>query len=180
MKKVFSVSILFLFLFCLLTGCGLLGDLALGVRGQQFGTDGGVQNVHQYVLGGGEIRGIGDGFDDPADQGLGDGAVDAVHAHMVAVVGRPAERQLGQVAGADDHAALETDVPLGLHDLGDHFRSHFHIRKCPIQMRKQFFHQITDYRGILLHNHTYGYWRFSKLFSIPVTIAEVRNDNDYL
>ena len=48
--------------------------------------------------------------DDPPDevlhQGLRDAGVDAVVRHLVAdAVGAPAERELGQVAGADDDAA---------------------------------------------------------------------------
>ena len=38
-------------------------------------------------------------------QGLGDAGVHRVHGHVVPVVGGPAQGQLGQVAGADDHAA---------------------------------------------------------------------------
>ena len=41
-----------------------------------------------------------------AHQRFRDRGVHAVHTHVVAVVGRPAERQLGQVARADDHAAV--------------------------------------------------------------------------
>ena len=40
-----------------------------------------------------------------AHQGLGHGGVDAVHAHVVAVVGGPAQGQLGEVAGAHHQAA---------------------------------------------------------------------------
>ena len=39
------------------------------------------------------------------DKSLGHGGVDAVHGHVIAVIGGPAQSQFGHVAGADDHAA---------------------------------------------------------------------------
>ena len=57
--------------------------------------------------------------DDMPHQGFGDGGVDAVHAHVVAVVGGPAQGQLAQVAGADHHAA---------HPVG---QIHQHLRPLP-------------------------------------------------
>src|SRR5699024_10286459 len=75
--------------------------------GQQLGRDGGVQNVQQdpaQRAGGG---GVGLVADQVADQGLGHPGVDAIHAHMVAVVGGPAQGQLGQIAGAHHKAAVQ-------------------------------------------------------------------------
>ena len=82
----------------------LLGDLAV-LGGQQLGGDGGVEDVQQHPaqLGGGGDVGLVP--DEVAHQRLGDTGVDAVHAHVVAVVGGPAQRQLGEVASADDEAA---------------------------------------------------------------------------
>ena len=39
-------------------------------------------------------------------QGLGDGRIDGIHTHVVAVIRRPAQRQLGKIAGADDQPAV--------------------------------------------------------------------------
>ena len=44
--------------------------------------------------------------DQELHQRLGDADVGVVHAHVVGVVGAPAQRQLGQVAGADDEAGV--------------------------------------------------------------------------
>ena len=44
--------------------------------------------------------------DQELHQRLGDADVGVVHAHVVAVVGAPAERQFGQVAGADHEAGV--------------------------------------------------------------------------
>ena len=79
---------------------GLLGDLPV-LGGKQLRGDGGIQNVPQHLS------------DWPAPalrlpghqmphQGFGDGGVDGVHGHVVAVIGGPAQGQLGQVPGADD------------------------------------------------------------------------------
>ena len=83
---------------------GLLGDLAFRIGGQQFGADGSIQNVSQHGFRGGEGGHIGHSLDDPADQGLGNGAVDTVHAHMVTIVGAPAQGQFGQVTGTNHNA----------------------------------------------------------------------------
>ena len=82
----------------------LLRDLAVLGR-QQLRGDGGVEDVQQHPaqLGGGGNVGL--ILDEVAHQRLGDTGVDAVHTHVVAVVGGPAQRQLGEVAGADNEAA---------------------------------------------------------------------------
>ena len=85
---------------------GALGDFPL-LRREQFRGDGGVQNIPED--GGqrrvGALRLIGGVGGEVADQGLGDGAVDPVHGHVVAVVGGPAQGQLTQVPGADDQSS---------------------------------------------------------------------------
>ena len=85
---------------------GLLADLALN-GGQQLRRHGGVQDVLQHV---GEILVLfqvvpGHIVHQMAHQGLGDGGIDAVHAHVVAVIGGPAQSQLTEIAGADDKTA---------------------------------------------------------------------------
>ena len=82
---------------------GPLGDLPL-LGGEQLRRDGGVQNVPEDggqpgVLLLGLVSGV---AGEVAHQGLGDGAVYAVHGHVVAVVGGPAQGQLAEVAGSDD------------------------------------------------------------------------------
>ena len=45
-------------------------------------------------------------IDEISHERLGHGAVDSVHAHVVGVIGAPAERKLGEVSGADEQRAL--------------------------------------------------------------------------
>ena len=89
---------------------GVLGDLPLGVRGQQLRADGGVQNVLKHRPGGGEGGHFRNRVDHPADERLGNGSVHAVHAHVVAVVGTPAESQLAQVPGTHHNAADDAGI----------------------------------------------------------------------
>ena len=49
--------------------------------------------------------GLGGPFHQVAHQGLGHTGVDVVHRHVIAVVGSPAQGQLGQIARAHDQAA---------------------------------------------------------------------------
>ena len=93
----------------------LLGDLPLD-GGQQLRGDGGIQNIIQH---GGELGilsllVVGDEAHQMPHQRLGDAGVDGVVAHMIAVVGAPAQRQLTEVAGADDQA------PGGVGDVHEH------------------------------------------------------------
>ena len=86
-------------------GLRLLRDLAGFRRGEQLRADGRVKNVEQHAAQGealGRVRLI---AHDVAHERLRNARVHAVHAHMVAVVRCPAERQLAQVARADDKAA---------------------------------------------------------------------------
>ena len=71
---------------------GLLADLAV-LGGQQLGRDWRVEYVAQYI-GQLALHAVSLIGDEIAHERLGDRAVDAVHAHVVAVVGRPAERKL--------------------------------------------------------------------------------------
>ena len=83
----------------------LLLDVAVLVCRDQFGADRRVDDIQQGEAGGIVHLVIGNPFDQVFDQCFRDAAVHAVHRHMVAVVGRPAERKLRQVAGADHEAA---------------------------------------------------------------------------
>ena len=85
---------------------GFLADLPLDGR-QQLRGHGRVQNVRQDcgklgVLG---LLVVGDEADQMPHQGLGDAGVDGVVAHVVAVVGAPAQGQLAEVPGADDQTS---------------------------------------------------------------------------
>ena len=82
----------------------LLRDHAVHGR-QKLGADRGVQDVFQHFAerAAGLLGGI---VDQVAHQGFGHGGVDRIHGHVIAVVGRPAERQLGEVPGPDDQAAV--------------------------------------------------------------------------
>ena len=85
---------------------GLLRDGAVGLGGQQLGRDGRVQHVEQDARERGGARRVRHVAHEVAHEGLGHAGVDAVHTHVVAVVGGPAQRELGQVARADHEAAL--------------------------------------------------------------------------
>ena len=83
---------------------GLLADLAVAGRRQQLRAHRRIEDVVQTA---GEVRvlrSIGDELHEVAHQRLRDACIDPVHRHMVGVVGRPAERELTEVAGADDDA----------------------------------------------------------------------------
>ena len=72
----------------------LLRDLAVVLGGEQLRGDRRVQNVQQYGLerfGGGNVSLV---LHQMAHQRFGHARVDAVHAHVVAVVGGPAQGQL--------------------------------------------------------------------------------------
>jgi len=72
---------------------GLLGNQAI-LGGQQLRTDRCIENIEQY--GGQSGLGLaGCMADQMADQGLGYGAVDRIHRHMVTVIGGPAQGQFG-------------------------------------------------------------------------------------
>ena len=83
-----------------------LADLALD-GGQQFRRYRGVQNILQHIVEGLVLAFVVPGqiTHQMAHQCFGDGGVDAIHAHVVAVVGAPAQGQLGKVSGADDEAS---------------------------------------------------------------------------
>ena len=83
---------------------GLLGDFALLVGGQQFGADRRVDHIQQGGAGRSRFA-VGHPAHQMAYEGLGYRSVDAVHRHVVAIVGRPTERQLAQVARADHQTA---------------------------------------------------------------------------
>ena len=82
----------------------LLRDLSLAVRGDEFGTDGGIENILEYRR---EfaLRPVCHVADQVADEGLRHRAVHPVHGHMVPVIRRPAEGEFGEVARADDEPA---------------------------------------------------------------------------
>ena len=74
----------------------LLLDVAVLVCRDQFGADRRVDDIQQGEAGGIVHLVIGNPFDQVFDQCFRDAAVHAVHRHMVAVVGRPAECQFGE------------------------------------------------------------------------------------
>ena len=83
---------------------GFLCDFAVLCR-QQLGTDGCCENITKHrreLFVAAVVRFI---ADEVTNERFGNGGVYSVHRHVVAVVGRPAESELGQVARADYHAA---------------------------------------------------------------------------
>ena len=83
-----------------------LADLAL-YGGQQLGGDRCCQDILQHVVEGFILLRVvpGQVTHQIPHQGLGNGAVDRVHAHMVAVIRAPAQGQFAQVSRADDKSA---------------------------------------------------------------------------
>ena len=75
------------------------------VRREQFGAYRRIQNILQDSRQTAVGRCIGLVRDQMTDQRFGDRCIDAVHRHVVTVIGGPAERQLAQVPGSDDKAA---------------------------------------------------------------------------
>ena len=83
---------------------GFLADLAVAGRRQQLRAHRRIEDVVQAA---GEVRvlrRIGDELHEVAHQRLRNAGIDPVHRHMVGVVGRPAKRELTEVASADDDA----------------------------------------------------------------------------
>ena len=85
---------------------GLLRDAALGIGRKQLGRDGRSGHVTQHLRRApfGAVRGI--PFDDMTHERLGHRGVDPVHRHLVAVVGRPTQRQFRQVTRTHDQRSL--------------------------------------------------------------------------
>ena len=88
----------------------LLGNGAVLGGGQQLGADWGVQNVKQHPAQRVAAAGVCYILHDMPHKRLGHAGIDAVHAHVVAVVGGPAQCKLAQIAGADDKATILVGV----------------------------------------------------------------------
>ena len=71
----------------------LLADFSV-FSGQQLRTDGCVQNIAKHLPKRAAFSFVRHGGDDMPNERLGDRGVYAVHTHMVAVIGGPAQRQL--------------------------------------------------------------------------------------
>ena len=81
-----------------------LGDHAV-LRRQKLRADRRVKHIQQHACKRLIAAGVRVIAHQMTHQRLWDGGVDRVHGHMVAVVGRPAKRQLGQVAGPDHQSS---------------------------------------------------------------------------
>ena len=84
---------------------GLLADIALFVGWNQFRTDGGFDDIGQYLTGLGIGKSGGKILDEIADKGLGNASVHTIHRHVVAVISGPAQGQFTHVASADNESA---------------------------------------------------------------------------
>ncbi len=83
----------------------LLGELAFVVERQELGRDRCVGDVVEQVLGDVCVALVCAPVDDVADEGLGHADVHVIHRNVVAGVGAPTERGLGEIACAEDEAA---------------------------------------------------------------------------
>ena len=84
----------------------LLGDIAVLLRRQQFGTNRRVADILQdspYRI---VVDILGSILDDMTDEGLGDVGIDTVHGHVVAVVSSPSKRQFTQIAGTQNETVI--------------------------------------------------------------------------
>ena len=83
---------------------GLLRNLAVARGRQKLGRHRRIENIEQ-CLGDATTKDIGRIAHQMAHKRFGHARIDGIHAHVVAVVRSPAERQLRQVARADDKTA---------------------------------------------------------------------------
>ena len=83
---------------------GLLRNLAIARRWQKLGGHRRIEDIEQH-LGNTPAKDISRITHQMTHKRLGHARVDGVHAHVVAVIGGPAERQLRQIARADDKTA---------------------------------------------------------------------------
>ena len=72
----------------------LLGNLAVFLCGQELGGDGRIENVEKDLAQRVAVCCVRLIAHNVAHERFGNACIDAVHAHMVAVVGRPAEGKL--------------------------------------------------------------------------------------
>ena len=79
--------------------------LSVFVRREQFGADRSREYLAEHFA---ELASplVRNEIDEISNERLGHGAVDSVHAHVVGVIGAPAERKLGQIARADEQRTL--------------------------------------------------------------------------
>ena len=136
---------------------GFLRDLTV-FRRQKLGTHRRVHNVEERLS-----RRAGQLPCEIGDQiphkRLRDGAVDAVHGHVVAVIGRPAERQLGKISRAhDDAAACIRDIHEHLRALARLCILISHVMHCRIMadIRKMNLHGMADVDGLYRHAERLG------------------------
>ena len=125
---------------------GLLRYLAARVGRQQLGAYWGVGNIPERI--GAALKGaaLDKALYHPAYQRLGDSGVHAVHAHVVAVVGAPAEGGFAQVARADDYAA---DLARKIHE---HLRALTSLRILIGQVKLL---GVVAYIGEMLHTGSF-------------------------
>ena len=143
---------------------GLLADLAVLGR-QQLGRNRGIEHILQHI---GQLpeRAVGFISNQIPHQRLGNRAVDTVHTHVIAVVGRPAERQLGQIARADNHAALLVGKV--------HQHQCTHTRLTVLKGDGQILLGLTDVRKMLIDRRldVHGFERnaigFRQLFGVAL------------
>ena len=81
-----------------------MGDVATLIGRKKFGADFGIQDIFKHAanISSRPLRFV---SHEVLYKRLRNGAVDAVHGHVIAVIGRPTERELAQIAGADHKPA---------------------------------------------------------------------------
>ena len=82
----------------------LLGDRPVLRRRKKLRRDRRVEHVEQHLCETLIPAGVREIADEMAHQRLRDRRIHSVHRHMIAVVRRPAERELREIARADDEA----------------------------------------------------------------------------
>ena len=83
---------------------GLLSNFSLCIGRQKLGAYGSIDDIPEIFRACGENIVFDKAVNHPADKRFRYACVDSVHAHVVAVVGAPAERKLAQVARADNNS----------------------------------------------------------------------------
>ena len=84
---------------------GFLLDIACFVGRNEFWRYGRVDDIVKRLAGGLVVHGLCNVANKVLDEGLGDAYVYGIHAHVVAVVGGPAQCQFGKVARSHDNSA---------------------------------------------------------------------------
>ena len=90
----------------------LLGDHTI-LRRKKLRADRRVKHIEKHISEFFLSTGVCKVANEMADESLRNGCINAVHRHVIAVIGRPAKGELRHIAGTDDETA---DLVCGIHE----------------------------------------------------------------